>query len=53
MAGMVDISAHTQAHIQTTKAKNDLIGDSHSKQLLLIEKFILKQSANIIRNRTY
>lgn len=53
MAGMVDISAHTQAHIQTTKAKNDLIGDSHSKQLLLIEKFIFQHSANVIKSTTY
>lgn len=34
MAGTVDISAHIHAQTHKMKAKNDRIGDSHSKQLL-------------------
>ena len=36
MAGTVDMSPHKHAQTHTMKAKNDRIGDSHSKQLLEI-----------------
>lgn len=44
MAGTVDMSAHKHAQTHRMKAKKDLIGDSHSKQLLEIFNKFLKSS---------
>lgn len=52
MAGRVEMSAHIQAQIHKIKAKKDRIGDSHSKQLLILFKSVNSVTLNtLLRNR--